>query len=915
MKIMKRLIYIIAGACVLGLGSCQSDGDSALSLHEPQVEEEHQPGNSRATEYNTVSVTLTEAGTLAARLDSLQKATVEKLVVSGPIDADDVQALRDSLPQLKVIDLAKATIKGGEKTYTSKYSGTTYGPFTLKDNEVGEMMLADRDNLLEVVLPDSVTKVDKEAFKSCGKLAKVTLGAATQSLETDAFIDCTNLNAINLPEGLKKIGQGAFYRCEYLGNVELPEGLEVIGYRAFYNCYNLTKIKLPESLKQFGYESEEDTNLGYVFEGCSKLSSVTLPAGMTEIPRGAFQSCSALSSITLPESLTTIGESAFRSSGLTSINLHNGLKQIGSNAFEECKFYSITLPQSADIEWGIDIFKNCDNLGEVTIPDTWTTIPGYMFGSCSKLSTVNLPNGLETIGNGALQYCGSLSYIELPASLKTIGYQAFCNSALSYINIPEQVTAIGDRAFYECSNLSQVSFPESLTSIGGEAFYNTKLITVSLPSQLESVGYGTFKSCMKLLSVDIPSKLKEISAAMFYDCYYLQEVHISAPIERILRDAFGYCRELIIAELPETLKTIDNNAFYDCQKLSDITLPDGLQLIKSSAFYNCDSWKDIVIPSGTVAEEAFEGCAPTSITIGANVKSVATDAFWTSDLRWLNHVVWNSKAIVPDLNTYSGYDYNINVNTLFYFNGVKPIVANSNYRNRIYDGVAESIILSSTAPSGYCLGNFYCPKEFKAKKISYTRNFSFPTYPGEAAGWRSISLPFTVSDISHIDGRKLAPFYADAGNAKPFWLRRLTSAGYENATQIEANVPYIIAMPNNAQYAKQYNIVGDVTFSAESAEGITIPVTTTSRSDGPDYSLSTNYFWMSKSTSGIYVLNEDSNDSRKAGSVFVQGSRDIVPFEAIVKSNGLTRSFPIERTNTRSAGKRELSDRPMPDDM
>ena len=47
------------------------------------------------------------------------------------------------------------------------------------------------------------------------------------------------------------------------------------------------------------------------FYGCSSLSSITLPEGITSIGVGAFDGCSSLSSITLPEGITTIGEWAF----------------------------------------------------------------------------------------------------------------------------------------------------------------------------------------------------------------------------------------------------------------------------------------------------------------------------------------------------------------------------------------------------------------------------------------------------------------------------------------------------------------------------------------------------------------------------------------------------------------------------
>lgn len=226
----------------------------------------------------------------------------------------------------------------------------------------------------------------------------------------------------------------------------------------------------------------------------------------------------------------------------------------------------------------------------------------------------------------------------------------------------------------------------------------------------------------------------------------------------------------------------------------------------------------------------------------------------------------------------------MNRNLLLYLSNPNTQVLDTNIKNIIINGVAEEIVLRSTQ------GDFFVPQEFKAVKLSYTRNFSYPTYPGEAAGWRSISLPFTVTDITHSDGRILAPFNANVPGAKPFWLRRLTENGFENVTQIEAGVPYIIAMPNNEAYDDEYNITGSVTFSAQSAQGITIPATSTLTSDmGPNFVLNCNYSYLPTSMT-IYALNETATTTQKAGSVFSRGERAVLPFEGYVSTSVSTTS-------------------------
>ena len=136
--------------------------------------------------------------------------------------------------------------------------------------------------------------------------------------------------------------------------------------------------------------------------------------------------------------------------------------------------------------------------------------------------------------------------------------------------------------------------------------------------------------------------------------------------------------------------------------------------------------------------------------------------------------------------------------------------------NVVVDGHADNIVLSDADEGSNA--NFCCPEAFVADRISYTHHYAQQTGQGECRGWETLCLPFAVQRISHVSGALAAPFAADrAGGERPFWLCRLGAGGFERAATIEANTPYIIAMPNHPSYADEYLLAGDVTFEASNA--------------------------------------------------------------------------------------------------
>ena len=219
-----------------------------------------------------------------------------------------------------------------------------------------------------------------------------------------------------------------------------------------------------------------------------------------------------------------------------------------------------------------------------------------------------------------------------------------------------------------------------------------------------------------------------------------------------------------------------------------------------------------------------------------------------------------------------------NPNLLVYVNDASK--APAGVRNVIVNGTAANITLSDASGNN----NFFCPEPFTAQSISYTRNFSQTTEIGVSRGWETIALPFTVQSITHESHGVLEPF--GINNGYPFWLRQLGSDGLARATVLEANVPFLICMPNNSVYPSVYNQVGNVTFSSSN---VTVPETHPLEMFGANVIL-TPAFQNQAAGSDIFTLNVgEAQGSYPEGSVFISNYHSVRPFQCYVRHSSQAR--------------------------
>ena len=226
-----------------------------------------------------------------------------------------------------------------------------------------------------------------------------------------------------------------------LSDAKVVEGGDA--YFLYWGSYNIN-----------GYYTSNDKLGDYVFAGCSGLTSLTLPSGVTSIGKSAFSGCSGLTSLTIPSGVTSIGDWAFADcSGLTSLTIPSGVTEIGDRTFEDCSgLTSLTIPSSVTSigDWA---FADCSGLTSLTIPSSVTSIGNQTFYGCSGLTSLTLPSGVTKIGWGAFEGCSGLTSLAIPSSVTSIEGEAFkgCSRLTSIYVYTKKIPELWYNVFTGCN--------------------------------------------------------------------------------------------------------------------------------------------------------------------------------------------------------------------------------------------------------------------------------------------------------------------------------------------------------------------------------------------------------------------------------------------------------------------------------
>ena len=535
-------------------------------------------------------------------------------------------------------------------------------------------------------------------------------GYQVTSIGPNAFSGCTGLTSIAISEGVTSIGNYAFSGCTGLTNISISESVTKIGWSAFSGCTGLIRITVNSNNRVYKSSGncliERDTKTlifgcktsviptdgsvtsieNSAFEGCTGLTSITIPSSVTKIYAGAFSGCTDLTSITIREGVTEIGNAAFEDcTGLTSITIPSSMTKIGESAFSGCTgLTSITIPEGVT-KIGSSAFSGCTGLTNISISESVTSIGWRAFGGCTglvsiivksnnrvykssgnclierdtktlifgcKTSVIPADGSVTSIEDYAFSGCTGLTNITIPSSVTEIGFVAFSGcTGLTDITIPSSVTEIGPYAFSGCTGLTRITISEGVTVIGGYAFEGcTGLTSITIPSSVTEIGESAFSGCTGLTSITVNSNnrvyrssgnclIERDTKTLIFGCN-TSVIPTDRSVASIGYYAFSGCTGLTSITIPSSVTEIGDFAFGGCTGLTSITVDEsnpvyhgeGNCIIEISSKTLIAGCKTSVIPAdGSVTEigyPAFYGCIGlTSITIPSSVTAIGFSAF------------------------------------------------------------------------------------------------------------------------------------------------------------------------------------------------------------------------------------------------------------------------------------------------
>ena len=368
---------------------------------------------------------------------------------------------------------------------------------------IGEWAFHYCSSLTSIDIPNSMTSIGEWAFYHCSGLTSITIPNSVTSIGEGAFYDCNSLDTVIIenpvpaeiygsafedqenailyvPYGSKESYQAAEVWRDFGNIIEFHPLNDTISYAGL--LYSISQLDFYSNHNEVQLIKNENAE-GDIIIPSTIIDETGTEYSVTSIEEKAFYNCGKITSLSIPATVTNIGKA------ITSCCTNLG---------------SITVDADNPV---YDSHDNCNAVIE--------TETGRLIAGCYK--TV-IPEGVTVVGSEAMRGMFGLKAITLPSTLKTIEGLAFyhCKGLKGSLRIPDGVTSVATYAFYKCTGLTSLDIPATVTSLGTYAFREcTGLTTVrcriATPLSINSKTFANYADCTLMVPEGSVSAYKAAS--------------------------------------------------------------------------------------------------------------------------------------------------------------------------------------------------------------------------------------------------------------------------------------------------------------------------------------------------------------------------------------------------------------------
>ncbi len=339
-----------------------------------------------------------------------------------------------------------------------------------------------------------------------------------------------------------------------------------------------------------------DVVLGKYSFANTSLKSIIVKDGLTETPESVFAENRSLIEIVLPNSITKMGvQTLAYCTSLTYFDFPDNLIETGQQVCCGCEsLKEVSWPTNVQIV-NLGAFYNTGFV-TVELPDSVQILGEYAFEFCDELKNIKLSNSLTTIKTEALAECYTLETVIVPSSVHTIEDKSFYGSGIIYITIPSTVQSIGALAFYQCYRLTEICNETNVSNDQIKTIdpHNRVIINNKMDSGIVKQGDFVFY---------------DNNSTIYLVGYTGDDSDVVLPNynnkEYMVRDyAFKSDRQIVNLVINDNVVDL-NNGLYGLKKIKTITISSGSLLPAELYTYSkLTTLQEIYVPADLV--EAYK---------------------------------------------------------------------------------------------------------------------------------------------------------------------------------------------------------------------------------------------------------------------------------------------------------------------